>query len=90
MVNVKPISAAPPKDAQVCVRIPTFIDEWLEKRARKSGSKADVVRSLIEQEMAREEEVRLRAMFDAAAVELTREEREDRDQLLGAFEAEED
>jgi hypothetical protein len=39
--------------------------------------------------MAREEEVRLRAMFDAAAAELTEEEREDRDLLLGAFEAEE-
>lgn len=90
MVDAKSISASPAKDAQVCVRIPTFIDEWLEKRARESGSKADVVRSLIEKEMTREEEVRLRAMFDAAAAELTEEEREDRDLLLGAFEAEED
>jgi len=90
MANAKSISASRAKDAQVCVRIPTFIDEWLEKRAREIGSKADVVRSLIEQEMAREEEARLRAMFDAAAAELTEEEREDRDLLLGAFEAEED
>ena len=90
MMNAKSISASRAKDAQVCVRIPTFIDEWLEKRAREIGSKADVVRSLIEQEMAREEEARLRAMFDAAAAELTEEEREDRDLLLGAFEAEED
>ena len=29
-------------------------------------------------------------MFDAAAAELTEEEREDRELLLGAFEAEED
>jgi hypothetical protein len=90
MVNAKSISASRAKEAQVCVRIPTFIDEWLEKRARETGSKADVVRSLIEKEMSREEEVRLRAMFDAAAAELTEEEREDRDLLLGAFEAEED
>ena len=90
MVNAKSIPASRAKEAQVCVRIPTFIDEWLEKRAREIGSKADVVRSLIEKEMAREEEVRLRAMFDAAAAELTEEEREDRDLFLGAFEAEED
>ena len=90
MMNAKSISASRPKEAQVCVRIPTFVDEWLEKRAREIGSKADVVRSLIEKEMAREEEVRLREMFDAAAADLTEEEREDRDLLLGAFEAEED
>jgi hypothetical protein len=88
MVNSKSISASRAKEAQVCVRIPTFIDEWLEKRAREIGSKADVVRALIEKEMAREEEVRLREMFDAAAAELTREDQEDRDLLLGAFEAE--
>lgn len=90
MVNEKLISGSRTKEAQVCVRIPTFIDEWLEKRARETGSKADVVRALIEKEMTREEEVRLRDMFDAAAAELTEEEREDRDLLLGAFEAEED
>jgi hypothetical protein len=66
------------------------MDEWLETRAKAMGSKADVVRDLIEREMVREEEDRLRAMFDAAAAELTDEEREDRDLLLGAFEAEED
>jgi hypothetical protein len=38
----------------------------------------------------REEEVRLRTMFEIAAAELSEEEREDRDLLLGAFEAEED
>jgi hypothetical protein len=38
--------------------------------------------------MIREEEDRLRAMFDAAAAELTQGEREDRDSLLGAFQAE--
>lgn len=89
MTNSRTISSRT-KEAQVCVRIPAFVDEWLEARARESGSKADVVRGLIEREMTREEEVRLRAMFDAAAAELTEEEREDRDLLLGAFEVEDD
>ena len=61
------------------------MDVWLERRARTTGSKADVVRDLIEQQMAREEEDQLRAMFDTAAAELTEEEREDRDHLLEAF-----
>lgn len=90
MQNAKTISPSLLKEAQVCVRIPAFVDEWLEARAREIGSKADVVRSLIEREMTREEDDRLRAMFDAAAAELTEEERADRDLLLGAFEAEED
>jgi hypothetical protein len=89
MMYVKTISAST-KEAQICVRIPAFVDEWLEARARELGSKADVIRGLIENEMVREEEDRLRAMFDAAAAELTEQEREDRDLLLGAFEAEED
>ena len=41
-------------------------------------------------ELMREEEARLRAMFDAAAAELTEEELEDRDLLLSAFEPEMD
>ena len=90
MMNHKKISATLPKEAQVCVRIPALVDQWLEARANEMGSKADVVRSLIEKEMTREEQDRLRAMFDAAAAELTEEEREDRDLLLGAFELEED
>ena len=40
--------------------------------------------------MIREEDERLRRMFDAAAAELTDEEREERDLLLGAFDAESD
>lgn len=90
MMHIRPISGSQPKDAQVCVRIPAFVDEWLDARAREEGSKADVVRRLIEEGMAREEEERLRQMFDTAAAELTEEERADRDLLLGAFETEED
>lgn len=75
-----------PREAQISVRITTTMDEWLERRAGETGSKADVVRGLIEAEMSREDEERLRAMFDAAAEELTDEDREERDRLLDAFE----
>ena len=78
------------KDAQVSVRIPAFVDAWLEARAGKKGSKADVIRRLIEEEMEREESEALRQMFDDAAAELTEEEREDRALLLDAFEPEDD
>lgn len=81
-------TASATKDAQISVRVPAFVDEWLEQRAGKTGSKADVVRRLIEEEMAREEAEVLREMFDTAAAELTDEEREDRDLLLEAFEPE--
>lgn len=72
-------------DSQVSVRISETMADWLERRAGTAGSKAEVVRTLIEEEMAREERERLRAMFDAAAEELTDEELEDRDRLVGAF-----
>jgi len=90
MMHPRTRSRRAAKEAQICIRIPAFVDEWLASRASAVGSKADIVRDLIEREMLREEEDRLRAMFDAAAAELTEEEREDRNLLLGAFEAEED
>ena len=89
-MHTQPISGTEAKSAQVCIRIPDFMDVWLERRARAMGSKADVVRDLIEREMAREEEEDLRAMFDEAAAKQTDEERKDRDLLLGAFEGEDD
>lgn len=73
------------KDAQVSVRIPASVNEWLRRRAGKHRTKAEVVRELIEAEMALEEADRIREMFDAAATELTAEDREDRDLILGAF-----
>lgn len=45
---------------------------------------------MIEHEMPRGEEEGLRATFDVAAAELSQEECEDRDLLLGAFEEEKD
>lgn len=73
------------KDAQVSIRIPAAIQEWLDRRAGEDRSRADVVRELIEEEMAREEAVRLTEMFNAAAQELTPEDREDRERLLDAL-----
>ena len=73
------------KTAQVSVRIPSHVDEWLRRRAGRHRTKADVVRELIEAEMAREEIERRREMFDAAARQLTAEDREDRDLVLGSF-----
>lgn len=73
------------KDAQVSLRISGRMEAWLARKAGKDRSKADVVRSLIEQEMAREAAARLTEMFDAAATDLTDEDRDDRDLVTGAF-----
>lgn len=73
------------KDAQVSVRISNRMEAWLARRAGKERSKADVVRSLIEEEMAREASARLTEMFDAAASELTEQDRKDRELATGAF-----
>ena len=73
------------KDAQVSIRIPAPMNAWLQRHAGKQRTKADVVRRLIEAEIAREGAERLTEVFDAAARELTREDREDRELLLGGF-----
>ena len=73
------------KDAQVSVRISNRMEAWLARRAGKERSKADVVRSLIEEEMSREASARLTEMFDAAASELTEQDRKDRELATGAF-----
>ena len=73
------------KDAQVSVRISSRMEAWLARRAGKKLSKADVIRSLIERDMAREEATRLTEMFDAAAAELSEHDREDRELATGAF-----
>ncbi|MGH7556420.1 MAG: hypothetical protein ACREMD_01300 [Gemmatimonadota bacterium] len=73
------------KDTQVSLRISSRMEAWLARKAGRERSKADVVRSLIEEEMAREEAARMTDMFDAAAAELTDEDRDDRDLVTGAF-----
>jgi class 3 adenylate cyclase len=70
------------------------METWFLERRESAWEEAPRVERTLEapvaKEMIREEEDRLRAMFDAAAAELTQGEREDRDSLLGAFQAEED
>jgi hypothetical protein len=73
------------KDAQVSVRISSRMEAWLARKAGKEQTKADVIRSLIEGEMAREASAHLTEMFDSAASELTEEDRDDRDLITGAF-----
>jgi hypothetical protein len=73
------------KDAQVSVRISSRMEAWLAQKAGRDRSKADVIRSMIEEEMDRESSARLTQMFDAAASELTEKDRDDRELVTGAF-----
>ncbi|MFQ5743684.1 MAG: hypothetical protein ACE5HV_08870 [Acidobacteriota bacterium] len=75
------------KSRQISVRIPAELDAWLEHKAQRKGRKADVVRTLIENAMADEQQERLRATFNEAARELTEADRQERDLLTGAFAA---
>lgn len=73
------------KDAQVSVRISSRMEAWLAGKAGRKGSKADVIRSMIEKEMERETSARLTEMFDAAASDMTDQDRDDRELATGAF-----
>jgi hypothetical protein len=73
------------KDAQVSVRISSRMEAWLAGKAGRKRSKADVIRSMIEGEMDREARARLTEMFDAAASDLTDQDRDDRELATGAF-----
>jgi hypothetical protein len=59
--------------------------QWLAGKAGRKGSKADVIRSMIEKEMERETSARLTEMFDAAASDMTDQDRDDRELATGAF-----
>ena len=73
------------KDRQISVRIPAELDAWLQDKAPNGRGKADFVRRLIEQARAREAQRELRSMFDTAAACITAEDRNEREQLAGAF-----
>ncbi len=73
------------KDRQISVRIPAELDAWLQSKTPQGRGKADFVRGLIEQARAREAQRELRSMFDRAAVEITEEDRHEREQLAAAF-----
>ena len=77
------------KDAQINLRLPADLDEWVSKRAGGSRKKPAFVRDLLKRERAKEEEVELQAMFDDAWESLAPEEREaekrEREALLAAY-----
>lgn len=77
------------KDAQINLRLPADLDEWVSKRAGGSRKKPAFVRDLLKRERAREEEVEMQAMFDHAWESLAPAEREveqrEREALLGAY-----
>ncbi len=78
-----------PASRQISIRLRGETDAWLERRAGGSKNKAGFLRQLIEREMAREKEQELLAMFNEAAVDLTEDDREERESLLGGFAARE-
>jgi hypothetical protein len=73
------------KDRQISVRLASDIDDWLEARAGGNQNKAGFIRHLIERERAGEQEQLLLAMFNEAAAEVTEEDLEERETLLGGF-----
>ena len=73
------------KDRQISVRIASETDAWLERRAGSRHNKAGFVRQLIERERAREREEELLAMFNEAAEDLSAEDLEERESLIGGF-----
>lgn len=64
------------KDAQINLRLPKDLDNWLSERAGGSRNKPAFVRSLLERERAKEDEAEMQAMFDKAWEGLSPEERE--------------
>jgi hypothetical protein len=75
----------PSKERQISVRVSRQTDDWLERRAGGRSNKADFVRRLIENEMARKRDEELLQMFNEAAASLTDADRIEREALLGAF-----
>lgn len=77
------------KDAQINLRLPTDLDNWLSERAGGSRQKPSFIRDLLERERAKEEEAEMQAMFDHAWDTLSPEEREaeraERAAVLGAY-----
>jgi hypothetical protein len=77
------------KEAQINVRLPAELDEWVEAQAGGKRQKPAFVRLLIERERAREAQVELQAMFDQAWDSLSEEEREairaEREGWLGTY-----
>ncbi|HEX3555289.1 MAG TPA: hypothetical protein VIA62_18855 [Thermoanaerobaculia bacterium] len=73
------------RDRQISVRIASETDAWLELRAGGNKNKAGFIRQIIEREKARERERELLQMFNEAAADVTGEDLEERESLLGGF-----
>jgi hypothetical protein len=73
------------KDRQISVRIGSDTDAWLEVRAGSGKNKAGFIRQLIERERAREREQVLLDMFNRAAADVTSDDLDERESLLGGF-----
>jgi hypothetical protein len=73
------------KDRQISIRIGSDTDAWLEDRAGGGRNKAGFIRQLIERERDREREQALLKMFNRAATDVTAEDLEERESLLGGF-----
>ena len=73
------------KDRQISIRIGSETDAWLELHAGSNKNKAGFIRQLIEREQSREREQKLLEMFNEAASDVTEEDLEERETLLGGF-----
>jgi hypothetical protein len=73
------------KDRQISIRLASDTDAWLEARTGGGKNKARYIRKLIEWERSREREQELLAMFNEAAADVTDEDLEERELLLGGF-----
>jgi hypothetical protein len=78
-------ATATAKDRQISVRVASDTDAWLEARAGGGKNKAGFIRQLIERERDREREQELLAMFNEAAADVTSEDLEERESLVGGF-----
>lgn len=76
------------KEAQINLRLPAELDEWVEARAGGKRAKPEYVRQVLERERVREEEEQLLEMFNRAWDSLSAEEqseiRQEREDWLDA------
>lgn len=73
------------RTSQVSIRIDDEMADWIDRRVPEGESRAQFVRDLLKEEMRREREEALRAMFDRAADELTTEDLEERERGVAVF-----
>ncbi|HEX7239196.1 MAG TPA: hypothetical protein VF263_02940 [Longimicrobiaceae bacterium] len=73
------------KETQLNVRLDPAVDRWLERAAGGRDKRADYIRRLVEEDMRRTQEEAEVAMFNRAAEDLTEQDIEEREQLLGIF-----